>query len=48
MPYDLPPGTIYPEPVNLISSEKNQVFIRKNSNARNSTLYRLNNDEFQF
>jgi Subtilase family len=46
LPFTLPAGSIYPDAVDLTTPEQTEVFIRENTDSRNSTLYNFNNDHF--
>ena len=47
MPFSLPPGSIYKDPVDLTTSSKQEVFLREDDNSRFSTLFKLNGSSFQ-
>lgn len=44
--YSLPTGRIFEEPFKLGGLENNYVFINKNNNAENASLYKFSNDNF--
>lgn len=44
LPYYLPPGIIFEQPVNFTSDSPNEVLVRENSNAKITSLYKLNAD----
>ncbi len=46
-PFTLPPGEIYQNPVNLTSSDSNEIFLRGSDNPKISYLYRLSGNHFQ-
>jgi len=48
MPFSLPAGDIFHNPVNLTSSDLNEVYIREFTNSRVSNLYKFNNNSFEF
>ena len=47
MPFSLPPGSIYKDPVDLTTQSKQEVFLREDDNSRISTLFKLNGNSFQ-
>ena len=47
MPFSLPSGSIYKDPVDLTTSSKQEVFLREDDNSRFSTLFKLNGNSFQ-
>ncbi|MCL5029149.1 MAG: S8 family serine peptidase [Bacteroidetes bacterium] len=46
LPYALPPGEIYQYPLNITSTDSNEVAIRKSSNPQNSYFYKLSGSNF--
>ncbi|NNG26701.1 MAG: S8 family serine peptidase, partial [Ignavibacteriaceae bacterium] len=48
MPFSLPAGDIFHDPVNLTSNDLNEVYIREFTNSRISNLYKFNNNTFTF
>ncbi len=47
LPFSLPSGSIYQDPLDITSGELNEVFLRKFENSRISSLYNFNNNNFQ-
>jgi len=48
MPFSLPAGDIFHNPVNLTSNDLNEVYIREFTNSRVSNLYKFNNNSFEY
>ncbi len=48
MPFSLPAGDIFHNPVNITSNDLNEIFIREFTNSRISNLYKFNNNSFEF
>jgi len=44
LPYYLPPGIIFDQPVNFTSNTPSEVMLRENSNSKITSLYKLNID----
>jgi subtilisin family serine protease len=47
LPFSLPAGSIYQNPLNITSSSIEEVFLRRFDNSRVSSLYKLNNEDFE-
>jgi len=47
LPYSLPPGSIFENPVSLTTTDSREIYSRDITNATVSSLYRLNNDSFE-
>lgn len=47
LPFSLPAGSIYPDPVNLTQNEPSEVYVRTFANSRVTNLFKLNNDNFE-
>ncbi|HEY7751854.1 MAG TPA: S8 family peptidase, partial [Ignavibacteriaceae bacterium] len=48
MPYSLPAGRIYQDPVNITSPDLTEIYLREFSNSRVTNLYNLNNNNFTY
>ena len=46
--YSLPAGSIYSDPVSITTPDFNEVYLRELTNSRITSLYKLNNNEFEF
>ena len=46
LPFSLPPGSIYQDPLDITSTEFNNIFLRKFENSSVSSLYEFNNNNF--
>jgi hypothetical protein len=47
LPFSLPPGTIFENPVNLTGSELKEIYLRENTSSNISSLFKLNNESFE-
>jgi subtilisin family serine protease len=47
LPFSLPAGSIYQDPVNITQNELSEVYVRTFANSRVTNLFRLNNDNFE-
>jgi subtilisin family serine protease len=47
-PFSLPAGNLFENAVNVTSNDLNEIYIRELSNSRVSSLYKLNNNNFEF
>jgi len=47
LPYSLPSGSIFEDPVNLTTSDSREIYLREITSATVSSLFRLNNDSFE-
>jgi subtilisin family serine protease len=47
LPFSLPAGYIYQNPVNITQSEFSEVYVRTFDNSRVTNLFKLNNDTFE-
>ena len=48
LPFSLPAGSLFEDAVNMTSNDLNEVYLRELSNSRVSSLYKLNNNNFEF
>lgn len=46
--FDLPPGSVYPQPVSILSSSEREVILRESSNQKVSKIFSFNNNSFQY
>jgi hypothetical protein len=44
--YELPPGVLYPSPLNILSSKENEVILRESLNQRVSKIFSYENSYF--
>ena len=47
LPFSLPPGSIYQNPVNITQNDFTEVYLRTYANSRVTNLFKLNNDAFE-
>jgi subtilisin family serine protease len=47
LPFSMPSGFIYQNPVNITNSDFIEVYLRTNTNSRVTNLFKLNNDSFE-
>jgi hypothetical protein len=47
LPFSLPAGSIYQDPVNLTQIEPSEVYVRTFANSRVTNLFKFNNDNFE-
>ncbi|MCH7770180.1 MAG: S8 family serine peptidase [Bacteroidetes bacterium] len=47
LPYSLPPGSIFEDPVSLTTTDSREIYLRENTNSKVSSLFRLNNNTFE-
>lgn len=47
LPFSLPAGSIYQDPVNLTQNEPSEVFVRTFANSRVTNLFKFDNDNFE-
>ncbi|MCZ6703597.1 MAG: S8 family serine peptidase, partial [Ignavibacteria bacterium] len=47
LPYSLPSGSIFENPVNLTTTDSREIYLRKNTSSTVSSLFRLNNNTFE-
>ena len=47
LPYSLPAGSIYQDPVNITQNEPTEIYLRTFANSRVTNLFKFNNDNFE-
>jgi subtilisin family serine protease len=47
LPFSMPSGSIYQDPVNITNNDFTEVYLRTNANSRVTNLFKLNNDSFE-
>jgi hypothetical protein len=47
LPFSMPPGSIYQDPVNITNNDFTEVYLRTNANSRVTNLFKLTNDSFE-
>ncbi|MCU0414353.1 MAG: S8 family serine peptidase, partial [Ignavibacteriaceae bacterium] len=47
LPFSVPPGSIYQDPVNITNNDFTEVYLRTNANSRVTNLFKLTNDSFE-
>ncbi len=47
LPYSLPAGSIYQDPVNITQNEPTDIYLRTFDNSRVTNLFKFNNDNFE-
>jgi subtilisin family serine protease len=47
LPYSLPAGSIYQDPVNITQNEPTEIYLRTFDNSRVTNLFKFNNDNFE-
>lgn len=47
LPFSLPAGSIYQNPVTITNNDFTEVYLRTNANSRVTNLFKLNNDNFE-
>ena len=48
LPFSLPAGSLFEDAVNITTNDLNEVYLRELSDSRVSSLYKLNNNNFEF
>jgi subtilisin family serine protease len=47
LPYSLPSGSIFEDPVSLTTTDSREIYLRQNTSSAVSSLFRLNNNSFE-